>query len=64
MIVGTCSLCGGPVATPEAWLGTQPAPMSCLNCGAVKPQHGPVIEMQKSPPPPQTTPGPDGPDFR
>ena len=48
MIIGTCSLCGGPVETPEAWLGTLPAPATCKNCGAVRPQHGPVIDMQQA----------------
>src|SRR5690606_36537077 len=48
MIIGTCSLCGGPVETPDAWLGTLPAPETCKNCGAVRPQHGPVIDMQRT----------------
>lgn len=47
MIIGTCSLCGGPVESPDAWLGTLPAPATCKNCGAVRPQHGPVIEMHR-----------------
>lgn len=48
MIIGTCGLCGGPVETPDAWLGTLPAPATCKNCGAVRPQHGPVIDMQRT----------------
>lgn len=47
MIIGTCSLCGGPVETPDAWMGTLPAPATCKHCGAVRPQHGPVIDMQR-----------------
>lgn len=45
MIIGTCSLCGGPVESPDTWLGTLPAPVTCKSCGAVKPQYGPVIDM-------------------
>lgn len=47
MIIGTCSLCGGPVEAPDAWMGILPAPATCKNCGAVRPQHGPVIDMQR-----------------
>lgn len=50
MIIGTCSLCGGPVETPDAWLGTLPAPATCKHCGAVRPQHGPVIDMRRPEP--------------
>jgi hypothetical protein len=46
VIVGTCSLCKGPVATPGVWMGTVPAPRRCQRCGAhAKEDYGPVIEM-------------------
>jgi len=50
-IIGTCSLCGGPV-TSEAvvWHGTTPCVNrgACEKCGAVqKHPYGPVIEMEK-----------------
>lgn len=57
MIIGTCSLCGGPVESPDAWLGMLPAPATCKNCGAVRPQYGPVIEMHR-PASPLPTPSP------
>jgi hypothetical protein len=43
--VGTCSICGGPVTVPLAWLGIHPPSPSCGRCGAVAAQHGPVIPM-------------------
>jgi|CXWL01.1.fsa_nt_gi hypothetical protein len=45
-ILGTCSLCGGPVSTPVAWAGTNPPRPTCQQCGAVAdPAFGPVIKM-------------------
>jgi len=50
-IIGTCSLCGGPVTTPTAWMATIPAPRTCARCGAVSAEyHGPVIPMMPAPP--------------
>lgn len=46
-ILGTCSLCGGPVTVPHAWLGTSPPLPECKHCHA-RPRrpYGPVIDMQ------------------
>ncbi len=45
-IIGTCSLCNGPVAVVDPWLGTFPAVPACQRCGATKKDpYGPVIEM-------------------
>jgi hypothetical protein len=44
--VGTCSLCGGPVSTPTAWMSVRPPVPQCESCGAYAAQpHGDVIEM-------------------
>lgn len=45
-IIGTCSVCGGPVGMPRAfWSIRAPVPM-CLNCGAEPVNRfGPVIPM-------------------
>lgn len=52
--VGTCSICGGRVTTPAAWMGTRPPIPRCESCGATKRQpHGRVIDM---------TPAPNSPD--
>lgn len=47
MIIGTCSLCGGPVESPDHWSSILPPPIRCLHCGAEKPKHGPVIDMHR-----------------
>lgn len=50
-IVGTCSLCSGPVAVPDrtGWFFTGdlvPSIPTCRTCGAVKKDgYGPVIDM-------------------
>lgn len=49
-IIGTCSLCGGPVEqyTVLHIVGPFP-PAQCRNCGATeKPRHGQVIETERS----------------
>ena len=54
IILGTCSLCAGPVSIPEAWHSTLPAVPTCQRCGAREKQpYGAVIEMEprkRSPP--------------
>ena len=46
MILGTCSLCGGPVEVPDVWLGTIPPTPTCKHCGATKKEpYGPVVPM-------------------
>lgn len=45
--IGTCSLCGGQVTTPEVWAGVHPPTPSCSSCGAIAASHGPVIPMTK-----------------
>jgi len=46
-VIGTCSICGGQVATPSLWGGIIPPTPHCLKCGASAANHGPVIQMQK-----------------
>lgn len=49
-VVGTCSLCHGPVQVPLIWHGVYPPVPTCRRCGAQpKPEHGPIIEMQPFP---------------
>jgi hypothetical protein len=43
--VGTCSLCGGRVTVPFAWMGVIPPTPKCASCGAHAASHGPVIPM-------------------
>lgn len=47
-IVGTCSLCNGPVEVPNIWYSAVPPRPRCQQCGARKKRddHGPVIEME------------------
>lgn len=46
-VIGTCSLCGGPVQIPRNWMGVSEPEPSCGKCGASKAQpNGPVIEMR------------------
>jgi hypothetical protein len=49
VIIGTCSLCGGRVSTPGIWMGVVPPTPTCESCGAVKADHGPVIDMKPAP---------------
>lgn len=45
-IIGTCSICKGPVTVPTVWYGLLPPTPTCRSCGAVPaPDHGPVIKM-------------------
>ncbi len=46
MIIGTCSICGGPVTVPAAWSGIIQPPPTCQSCGAVSAHHGQIIEMR------------------
>lgn len=48
-VVGSCSLCGGPVTVPSAWLSVTPPTPSCASCGAIRAGFGRVIDMQPSP---------------
>lgn len=49
-VIGTCSLCGGPVETPDVWNDVHPPVPRCRSCGATKKEpHGPVVEMEKRP---------------
>ena len=46
-LIGTCSICGGPVELPSMMVNPVPC---CKNCGAVaRNPHGPVIQMQPKP---------------
>lgn len=47
-IIGTCSLCGGPVGVPSVWMGIVPPIPRCGHCGATpKASFGPVLDMQR-----------------
>ncbi len=57
MIVGTCSICRGPVEVPEYWMGSIRPQERCSRCGATgAPNYGPVIPMT----PDQSPVGPHG----
>lgn len=46
-ILGTCSLCRGPVVVPDVWYGLYPPIPTCSNCGATaKRNFGPEIPME------------------
>ena len=47
-VVGTCSLCRGPVVVPQCYGSVVPPTPTCAKCGAVKIEadHGPVIPMR------------------
>jgi len=45
-IIGTCSECGGAVTLPRTWMGMTPPNPTCRDCGAVRVDHGPVIQMK------------------
>lgn len=49
-VVGTCSLCGGPVTVPAVWMSIIPPTPTCGHCGAVAAEHGPVIPMRPAEP--------------
>lgn len=46
IVIGTCSICDGPVVVPRIWMGMVPPTPHCLRCNATKKGHGPKIEMQ------------------
>lgn len=45
VVIGTCSLCGGPVSAPSQWYGIFPPTPQCAQCGATAASNGPVIPM-------------------
>lgn len=45
-IIGSCSICGGPVQCPLVYWSIVPPVPTCGQCGAVAASHGPVIEMR------------------
>lgn len=50
VVLGTCSLCGGPVSVPAVWHGIVPPTLTCERCGAVKAnEYGEVIQMHTAP---------------
>ena len=50
-VVGTCSLCGGPVVVPTFYWSVNPPTPTCKSCGATKQKDfGPVIPMTPSKP--------------
>lgn len=45
-VIGTCSICRGPVQVPLIWHGVIPPVPACGSCGATKGEdHGPTIQM-------------------
>lgn len=49
MAIGTCSLCGGRVVVDSVHMSVVPPTPTCERCGAVKAEHGPVIDMTPAP---------------
>lgn len=47
--IGTCSLCGGRVSIPAAWMATIPPTPTCQSCGAIGASHGPIVPMRPAP---------------
>lgn len=46
-IVGTCSICSGPVCVPTAYHSIVPPVPKCADCGAsAKRNYGPVVPME------------------
>ena len=45
-VLGTCSLCGGPVTIPRTFHSVSAPVPTCKRCGATKRGHGPVIDME------------------
>jgi hypothetical protein len=46
VVIGSCSICGGPVLVHKNWFCTIPDVPTCGHCGATKADtHGPVIPM-------------------
>lgn len=46
-VIGTCSICGGQVCTPELWSGVGAPIPTCTRCGAVAASSGPIIPMRR-----------------
>jgi peptidase E len=47
LIIGTCSICSGPVTVPSNWMDILPPIPTCQSCKATKlTDYGPVIQMQ------------------
>ena len=50
IVLGVCSLCGGPVTIPDVWFGINTPTPTCEQCGAIKkPREGRIIEMIPNP---------------
>lgn len=51
MLIGTCSECGGPVTTVDAWSSVKPPPPpKCESCGAEPEEpYGRTIPMRPRP---------------
>jgi len=47
--IGTCSICGGRVSVPTAWMAIIPPTPTCRSCGAVAASHGPIVPMRPAP---------------
>lgn len=48
-VIGSCSICSGPVVVPTHWAAIVPPTPYCASCGAVRSTHGPVIDMKPAP---------------
>lgn len=46
-VIGTCSLCRGPVVVPSVWGGVVAPVPKCAKCGGShRTSYGPVIDME------------------
>lgn len=46
-LIGTCSLCSGPVCVPTVWMGIGTPTATCAKCGAqAVADYGPIIPMR------------------
>lgn len=50
-VIGACSICGGSVTVPKAWMSVIPPVPECQRCHAIARSPGPVIEMKPRPRP-------------
>lgn len=50
-VIGVCGNCGGDVVAPDVWMGINPPPRRCRDCGSTVRREGPVLPMGPKPDP-------------